>query len=363
MAIASLVGLFASAYLFYTYVTGAPIACGIVSGCDVVRASKWANTFFNIPRPFLGLVFYAAVFGLLVARAAITWRPRLLHRLTILAAAIGFIESGFLFLVQWLDLKAFCLWCLTSAIAAFAIAGLAFFDRDEEPRAISGTRELRRYFIALLIYLPMAFFGFIFLTRYAKHAPAITTIGPAATAASSTNPFDAATILLHSGVPVEGPVLAKVLVVEFGDFQCPACGAFQPTMKKIREDFRGRIRFAFRNMPLTDLHEHAMDAAIAGECANKQGKFFAYADILYANQDKLTEADLKNDAKQLGLDEAKFASCYADPATKKYVEQDQQEAIALGVQVTPTLFVNRTKIDQALPYDEMKALIEKELAN
>lgn len=361
MAIASLIGLFASGYLFYTYVTGAPIACGIVSGCDLIRASKWAYS-NGIPRPFLGLVFYAGVFGLLVARAATTWRPRMLYQLAMLAAALGFVESGFLFLVQWLDVKAFCLWCLTSALAATAIAVLAFFDRPhEEPRAISATRELRWHFIALLIFLPISFFGFIYLTRIAKHPPTTTTIEPPTTNATSTAPFSPASVLLHPGVPVEGPVMAKVLVVEFGDFQCPACGAFEPTMKKIRDEYRGRIRFAFRNMPLVDLHENAMNAAIAGECANKQGKFFAYADRLYADQSKLSEADFKQDAKALGLDEKAFAACYADPATKAYVEQDRQEAIALGVQFTPTLFVNRVRVDQALPYEELKALIEKEL--
>ncbi len=163
MAVACLIGLFASAYLFYTYVTGAPIRCGLVSGCEAVRASKWAYT-FGIPRPFLGLIFYVAVFGLLVARAATSWKPRLLYRLTMLAAVIGFIESAFLFLVQWLDIKAFCLWCLISAVSATVIALVAPFDQSEEISVGSTNQELKRYFIALLVFLPLAFFGFVWLT-------------------------------------------------------------------------------------------------------------------------------------------------------------------------------------------------------
>src|SRR3989338_9130158 len=120
IAVASLVGLFASAYLFYVYVTGGPIRCALVSGCEIVRISKWAYT-FGVPRPLLGLIFYTGIFGLLVLRVASVWRPRILYWLTMLAAVVGFIESAFLFLVQWLDLKAFCFWCLLSAVSATVI--------------------------------------------------------------------------------------------------------------------------------------------------------------------------------------------------------------------------------------------------
>ncbi len=164
MAIASLVGLFASAYLFYTYVSGVPITCGLVSGCETVRASKWAWT-LGIPRPFLGLVFYVAVFAFLVARAASAWWPRLLYRLMMIAIAIGFLESAFLFFIQWLDIRAFCLWCLLSACTAIALTILAPFDRAEERHAASSFREMKRYFICLLVFVPIAFGGFVWLIR------------------------------------------------------------------------------------------------------------------------------------------------------------------------------------------------------
>ena len=117
MAIAGLIGVFVSAYLFYTYVSGVPIACGSGTGCEFVRLSKWAWT-LGLPRPLFGLAFYAGVFGLLVARVATAWQGRWLYRLTMLIALIGFVESAFLFLVQWLDIRAFCIWCLASAICA-----------------------------------------------------------------------------------------------------------------------------------------------------------------------------------------------------------------------------------------------------
>ncbi len=164
MAIASLVGLFASAYLFYTYISGIPIACGSGSGCEIVRLSKWAWT-FGIPRPLLGLAFYVGLFGLLVARVATDWQKRWLYRLTILAAVVGFIESAFLFLIQWLDIRAFCIWCLISALSATVIAMAAWFDRAEDPRHVSAERELKAYFITLLIFVPIAFATFAYLIQ------------------------------------------------------------------------------------------------------------------------------------------------------------------------------------------------------
>jgi uncharacterized membrane protein len=164
MAIASLVGLFASAYLFYTYISGVPIACGSGEGCEIVRLSKWAWT-FGIPRPLLGLVFYVGLFGILVARVATDWQSRWLYRLTMLAAAVGFIESAFLFVIQWLDIRAFCIWCLASALAATVIAFVAWFDRLEDPRHVSAERELKAYFIALLVFVPIAFVTFAYLIQ------------------------------------------------------------------------------------------------------------------------------------------------------------------------------------------------------
>lgn len=174
MAIAALVGLFASMYLLYTYVSGAPITCGSSGGCEIVRLSKWAYT-FGIPRPLLGVIFYVGVFGLLVARSATEWQARWMYRLTMLAAAVGFIESGFLFFVQWLDIKAFCLWCLLSACASIVIASVAWFDEVEEHRHVSAERELRRYFFALLAFLPIATLGlgYLITTHEASSQPVL----------------------------------------------------------------------------------------------------------------------------------------------------------------------------------------------
>lgn len=163
MAIAALIGVFASGYLFYEYVTGGEIACAIVSGCDIVRSSSWATS-FGLPRPFFGLVFYAVLFQTLVIRAALTQYAKTLHAFTVGLAVIGFIESAVLFVVQWLDLKAFCFWCLLSGLSATIVFISMFWDRPEREEASEGRRqELRRYLWLLLGYVPLTMLLFSWL--------------------------------------------------------------------------------------------------------------------------------------------------------------------------------------------------------
>lgn len=159
MAVASLIGLFVSAYLLYAYVSGAPIACGSGGGCALVRLSKWAWT-FGVPRPLFGLLFYAGMFGLLVTRVATNWQARWLYRVTMLGAVLGCLESIFLFFVQWLDIRAFCLWCLASTLAAMIIALMAWFDLYESERTVPPQQELKVYFLMLLFFTPIALIGF-----------------------------------------------------------------------------------------------------------------------------------------------------------------------------------------------------------
>lgn len=143
---ASLIGLFASTYLLIAYVSGAPIVCGTTHGCELVRASKWAYT-FGLPRPLFGVIFYVGIICLLAIRAILPhWRTRWVYRLTMLAAGIGFVESAFLFFVQWLDIRAFCVWCLTSAAMATLIAIAAFFDRPTPLEDKTVLREIQFIF-------------------------------------------------------------------------------------------------------------------------------------------------------------------------------------------------------------------------
>ncbi|MDQ5919927.1 MAG: hypothetical protein QG668_655 [Patescibacteria group bacterium] len=149
MAAFAALGWFAAAYLLYTYLTGGPIACGPTSGCDVVRASRYAYV-GPIPQPLLGLVFYTMMLGLLIYRSvAQVWHQRLFWATRALVI-VAFLESIALFLLQWLDIRAFCFWCLLSGAASTGMFVAGWFDRAE--RTGEGqSRDLRGYAAVMLV--------------------------------------------------------------------------------------------------------------------------------------------------------------------------------------------------------------------
>ena len=167
MAATALVGAFVSAYLLDVYLTGGAIICGAVQhGCDAVRASRWAYVLDTVPRPALGLAFYAAFFVLLCLRPSIRKHAYRLRQLTWVLAAVGAFESVYLFLIQAVAIKAYCLWCLASSVCCLIIAACAFFDRKESVSAAAAAQELRAYLWLFLGYAPLAAGLFWYLTRF-----------------------------------------------------------------------------------------------------------------------------------------------------------------------------------------------------
>lgn len=157
--------------------------------------------------------------------------------------------------------------------------------------------------------------------------------------------------------PTWGAATGKIVIVEFGDFECPFCQQVFPVLHQLTNDYPTQIKFIYRDFLG---HEHSARAAEAAECANEQGKFLAYHDKLFINQNNLTDVALKNYARQTGIaDLDKFDQCFDSRKFKTETEQDFQEAIKLGVTGTPTFFINGYKIAGALPEKYFKQLIEK----
>lgn len=136
-------GLFASSYLLYAYTAHRPIVCGASSGCEIVRLSKWAYVFGSVPRPLLGVAFYAAVLVCLFVRLAIKSHQKALWRVIQALAVIGLLESVVLFFVQWKEIGAFCMWCLLSAVASIGVAVAAALDRPLPADPTERTAELQ----------------------------------------------------------------------------------------------------------------------------------------------------------------------------------------------------------------------------
>jgi protein-disulfide isomerase len=160
--------------------------------------------------------------------------------------------------------------------------------------------------------------------------------------------------------PTMGPANAKVTLVAFSDFQCPFCSRAVPTLKQVEDQYKGRIRVAFKNMPLP-FHEHAHLAAEAALAANEQGKFWEMHDKLFANQQNLTRPDLEKYAEELGLNMAKFKAALDSGKFKERVDREAKEGNAVGATGTPTFFVNGHILVGAQPIDAFKTAIDAEL--
>ncbi|MBE7517252.1 MAG: thioredoxin domain-containing protein [Chloracidobacterium sp.] len=160
--------------------------------------------------------------------------------------------------------------------------------------------------------------------------------------------------------PSTGPANAPVTVIMFSDFQCPACAATHPVLKKVLAEYPGKIRFVVRNFPLETLHQNAYRAALAAGAANLQGKFFEYTDILYRDQDKLDDASLKRYAAALGLNAAKFDIDLKSAAVAAKVKKDMADGYDLDITGTPTIYVNGIKV-RRLTADAFRAAIDRVL--
>jgi len=163
--------------------------------------------------------------------------------------------------------------------------------------------------------------------------------------------------------PALGPEDAPVLIVEFSDYQCPFCARVaSETLPQILEAYEGKIRLVFRDFPLTSMHSNAQKAAEAAECADDQGQFWAYHDILFQNQQALDIDSLKEYAQELGLDTDAFNECLDSGQYTPEVENDLAQGQSYGVTATPTFFINGRLLRGAQPFSAFEAMIEEELA-
>lgn len=171
----------------------------------------------------------------------------------------------------------------------------------------------------------------------------------------------AGTILSTSAVSI-GHAGAKVTVVEFLDFQCPFCRAAYPTLLRLMKEYQGKsVRFVFRHFPLVSIHPFALAASNASLCANEQKTFLRYYDLLYTRQDEISQSSLVTFAGELGLDLKTFNACMAEKRYETLIRQDVRDGLSLGIEGTPTWFVNDVRLVGALPYETFKTAIDQAL--
>ena len=160
-----------------------------------------------------------------------------------------------------------------------------------------------------------------------------------------------------------GPADAPIVIVEFSDFQCPFCKRWHDQVyQPLFAAYPGKIRLVYRNLPLTTIHPQAMAAAEAAMCAGAQNAYWQYHEALFNGQETLGTDFYIQTATDLGLNVASFQACIEDHRYQKQIQADMDFALSLGVQSTPTFFINGLAIVGAQPLSTFTDLIDRELA-
>ena len=193
------------------------------------------------------------------------------------------------------------------------------------------------------------FLGIIVLT--------ITIIGGAAFLFSRPEKTYTCSELIAGTSHIAGNPDAKACLVEFSDYQCPACASFAPVVSDIIRTYGDRLAVVYRHFPL-DQHEYAISSALAAEAAGAQGKFWEMSETLFAQQTNLTADTGSSLARELGLDMQRFQASLEDPTLKASIEQDKADALRLGIRETPTFFLNGTKLTLYSKDDLLRAVEE-----
>lgn len=225
---------------------------------------------------------------------------------------------------------------------------------QEKAKATQSKEQMKKYSIwAGVVAVIVLVIGGLF---WVVSAPPPTSSGP------NTNIPDISSKDMTTGNPK-----SKVEVIEYGDFQCPACGLAFPTVKQLLAEDKDKIKFSYRFFPLISVHPNAFAADLAAYAAFKQGKFWEYHDILYSKQIDWSNLSDPTDsfltyAKSLNLDSKKFATDMKSDDTKKYVQDSEDAGTSQGINSTPTFFVNKRMVQNWQSLDEFKKLINEELS-
>ncbi len=329
------------------------MAC-LGTGCDVARASSYSSL-WGVPVPVFGVALYSTLTALVFAEALANEKafPYVKFAMAMVAGG-GFLGSLYFTGIEAFVLHAWCVWCVVSAVAAtliFLLALLEVYRPSARPEGAATLGPLRRYLalVAVAIILSVPAFKLLARTEEVPPPPNVT-------------PEVLREHLVRPDSHALGNLNSPVTVVEFGDFQCPYCGTAEKTARKIREEYKGRVRFVFRHYPLTHLHAFAEKAAEASECAAEQGKFWEAFEKFYDDQNDLTTPALKHYAAELGLDTSRFDQCLSSGAMAPRVARDAEDARAVAVDRTPTFFVDEQRFPGGLDYAKFSQVLDQALS-
>jgi protein-disulfide isomerase len=230
-------------------------------------------------------------------------------------------------------------------VAVGLIACYQVFTSDLEPKQSYSASNLRLEVVAISI-------GFIVCSSMIAIESSFARAEPLPTLQQRQS------LLIRKDSHSIGPDDAPISIVEFGDFQCPACRKEEPVIQDLLAHYGNKVRFTFRHFPLIQIHSHAIAAAEASECLALQGRFWTTSQEFYRNQADLSDAALVHYAESMGADSALFNQCVKRESVAQRVGEDIQDGQEIGIDETPTLFVNGERVRGDLAYQRIAHIID-----
>jgi protein-disulfide isomerase/uncharacterized membrane protein len=387
--IGSALALYATNLTFKLTVAGIvePSECSFndMFTCDTVLSTGYAKM-FGVPVGWFGFMYFlwascVAIFALINSKKQSgTAALNIIFFITLISVLVTFFK-----MYQLLTLGVICPVCVAMYVCIFAVffftmraLKVSFKEimsrnaeyvksifRSPKKEELEKVSQPWRYWIILIWLFGM---GFLSLRFYEN-----TVVKPELKSVQlivNQHFSQPETEVTSEGSAVDGNPDAKVVIVEFSDFECPACRLLASNMKAIMLEYGDRVSLRFMNYPLDrsinknlnkDVHNNAGLAAIAGVCAQEQGKFWEYYNILFENQTKINREFLIETAREVGLDMNKFNDCLGSGQVTERVTRDIDAGKKCGVSGTPTLFINGRKVHYWNSPEIIKAIIEEEL--
>ena len=349
--------------------------------CDVVLASSYADL-FGLPVAVWALLTYAVLGAFAVtAMGASRFSTRMrMAQLSLALAAWSAAFSLYMAFIALFALHAVCLMCTSLYLINAGIivtAWILYADtrlvRREKNISMAVWQRRSRILIATAAGVAILVLGIAGWEALARRSG----VGTLEHLAQEDPNFyqwytsqPIATVSPDEGNS-KGSPNAPVTIVEFSDFQCEHCAVAYRVLKQVLPRYGGQVRVVYRNFPLdmscnsslhAPLHNEACEAAIAAECAGEQGRFWQYHDLLFENQVAISHENLLRFAQQLSLDVKAFQTCLKSDRARAKVERDVEEGVRLGIDSTPTMFLNGRTIKGSLNAQHLEAAIGIERA-
>ena len=351
--------------------------------CDDVAKSKYAEDPWGNPLGIYGIGYFLSLAFLLLRAQIKKHTTESLHAYIVMAL-IGASVSVVLGLISFFDIGALCLTCMTIYAICFMQAAVVFFSKEEWPEekfdvktTVNGLLNAATVVLLCLLafnqFKPVDQSKFVADTAGVQKNPA--AVSQAVNANLNPKKYDIKLDLsAYSGLGEDyhkGDKFAKVKVVEFADFECPACRGAATSMREVAKTYGDKILVVFKNYPLdkscnpdmnSDFHKFACYAAVMARCAGTYGKFWQMHDKIYDNQRELSINNIEKWAKSLGLSDKQISQCRDSKDIKNKLIDDIKEAKKADLQGTPTIYINGHRLEGGSSIENISRAINYELS-